>query len=195
LNRKERLITALAVLGSVASIFGFLAQIGIAPLLDPLKMPINVPLWLILGVAGALPLAISWAVRHSTSVLVDRLTTSTTELQSLRENSQQLESIIKAESDRERRLSDAESRLATYESLEAEIMGLLSNGGEYDLAAIVERTSIRIHMNGYQMVLRAINALGDKIEGTGGVGIARYRRRRTPNSAAPADQKASLSGR
>ena len=172
---KKIIFSILAVLGSIASILGFLAQIGIVPLLDPLKATIGIPLWIILGVVLLLPWIVSWATRHATSGLAERLNASTAELESHRERTQQLEARIKGGSVLAKRLSDAEGRLASYETLEAEILGLLNDGKEHDLLNIGQHTSLKSELEIRDtMVLRAINSLGDKIEGTGG----KYRRKR-----------------
>ena len=167
----------LGVVASVTGILGFLAQIGLAPIFDPLKAAIPVPLWLgLIVVIGLLWLGVISGAKPMNHLL-ERVVKLQTELQSSRETIQNGEAEKKAleqqvarlmSSNAERDATAARKGLVEYEALEREIIGLLASGAEMSLSQIIDQTSVSLRPDRTERVTRAIAALGDKIDGSGG---------------------------
>lgn len=161
----------LGVLASITGILGFLAQVGLAPIFDPLKLAVPIPLWLGLIIAVLLWLGAMAMVERATRRALDELRStgqrlSETEAKVMRLTGELTASTAKMDEKAADR--DSVELLRKYESLEQEIMGLLRSGARMTLAQIVDATSVALYTDRRERVTRAIASLGDRIEGNDG---------------------------
>jgi membrane protein implicated in regulation of membrane protease activity len=167
----------LGVVASATGILGFLAQIGLAPIFDPLKTTVGLPLWLALILVALVFWGTAVVWDRATRRLLERIDKADEQLEAAR---RQNETVAGEPAQFKSRRENPEGgkrhadQLARYEALEQEILGLLASGAEMTLSEIVDHTSVSLQPDRRERVTRAIAALGDRIEGSGGA-IARYR--------------------
>ena len=166
--RQSRLAVWLNVIGAIIAIAGVLGK-AFSTILPFANVPISMPLWALLAVVGLLPsLALLVAKqygRHEGPQLGNDTTVSSS-MSSDSVNAQGLEA----------ELAGLRAELASYKSLEEEIMGLLASGEELSLNEILDRLAIKHQPSGPQQLRLAIASLQKKgqVAGTGGL-MARLR--------------------
>lgn len=195
MTARSKVISQIGLWGSLASILGFLAQFDFVPALGFVATTIPLPAWIIILVIGLsmwlIPGAVARAI-HATSrdlsaklegalaesgrrgqdneKLRENLAAAANRCRELSESYERIRDELRASAER---VSELEQKLGDYESLEAEIKGLLRSGGEFSLLELAQGTCAG-GANGQQRVLRAIEKLGQHVEGTGGV-LRKYR--------------------
>ena len=161
----------LGVIASITGILGFLAQVGVAPIFDPLKLVVGVPLWLVLIVAVLLWIGAMAMVGRATRSSLDDLQTTAKRLQDTEAEVLRLTGELAVAKSKTGGIGPDRScteRLAKYEALEQEIVGLLASGEKMSLSQIIDHTSVALNIDRRERVTRAIASLGDRIEGIDG---------------------------
>jgi len=168
----------LGVVASVTGILGFLAQLGIAPIFDPLKTAIGVPLWLAVVLVVLLWWGVVAMVGRATKSAVDSLHSTGKQLRDAEAEVSRLTQQLAAAAPQPSAATPDRasiSRLAMYEALEQEILGLLASGTRMSLSQIIDNTSVSLQTDRRERVTRAIASLGDRIEGKDGTyGLVRH---------------------
>jgi hypothetical protein len=186
-----KLVSRIGLIGSIASIAGLLGQLDIVPSLAVLATAVQIPAWTIATAIGVsmwlLPRAVGHAAGNANRHLSDQLQQVGNRARELEEANEKLKGELKTIQSSSQELAnirahlhEVQRSLEAYESIEAEIIGLLRSGGEYDLNDLARRTSAGDTMEGRQRVLRAITRLDAKIAG-GGAPLNKYRL--APNSS------------
>lgn len=177
MNPNHRTFAWLGIVASVTGILGFLAQIGLAPIFDPLKASVDLPIWLALIFVALLLWGTAVVADRATRRLLERVEGAEKQLESVRREKETLASEVAQFRSSREDLEVAKrcvEQLTRYEALEQEILGLLASGAEMTLSQVVGNTSVSMRPDRNELVTRAIAALGDRIEGTGGA-MASYR--------------------
>jgi hypothetical protein len=160
----------LGVVASITGILGFLAELG-PDTFVPLKATIPIPLWLAIGLVALIWLGTAMMVHRATKSLADQVSSDQIKLFEARTEINQLTNRLLASNSRTIASKPDKScveRLASYEALEKEIVGLLASGARMSLAQIIDSTSVSLQPDRQARVTRAIAALGSLIDGSDG---------------------------
>jgi uncharacterized membrane protein len=179
--RHSRVFAWLNALAGVVALGGLLGRFfsRYLPLFKPLQSTIGLPIWTLVVLLLILPWIVVAAAKALGATSESQREKLRAELESVRVDQTRCAQDLAAERAASsslraegRRADEIAERLATYESLEREILGLLMNGGKYSLSMLRDNSSIRSSPGADQLISRAIAGLGGRIIGTGGASPA-----------------------